>query len=173
MAEDTELIRRDLTARIDARRAAVQGFLRENRPRTRRRANLTVVLSALAAVFTAGPAVGGESFASSVQKMFGLSSDSTVWRTLCLAALLVSVGSAVLANLGKSDDAVGRLSTAEAANAELEGLSTLLEFGSLSVSDAVKLYQQYTVKIAFVEDVPLAATGAGLPTSSPRGRQDT
>ena len=173
MAEDSELIRRDLMSRIDGRRAAVQAFLRQNRPRTRRRANVTIVLSALAAVFTAGPAVGGENFSTGIQKALGFASDSTVWRTLCLAALLVSVAAAVLTNLGKSDDAVGRLSTAEAANAELEGLSTLLEFGSLPVSDAVKLYQQYTVKIAFVEDVPLAAAGAGLPTTTSRGRPDT
>jgi hypothetical protein len=160
MAEDSELIRRDLLARIDARRVAVQAFLRVTRPRARRRATTVVVFSALAAVFTAGPAVGGENFSTSVQKIFGLSSDSTVWRTLCLLALIVSIGSAVLTNLGKSEDVVARLSTAEAANAELEGLSTLLQFGSLSVSDGVKLYQQYTVKISFVEDAQVAVRGA-------------
>jgi len=40
---------------------------------------------------------------------------------------------------------------------ELEGLSTLLEFGHLSVEDGVKLYQQYVTKIPFVDDVPAAA----------------
>ena len=41
--------RQDLLWRIDRRRAAVQAFLRDNRPRTRRRATITVVLSSLAA----------------------------------------------------------------------------------------------------------------------------
>jgi hypothetical protein len=160
MAEDSELLRRELLARIGTRRAAVQAFLRLNRPRIRRRANLTIVFSALAAVFTAGPAVGGESFSHSVQQGLGLGSDSTVWRVLCLAALVVSIAAAVLTNIGKSEDAVGRLSTAEAANAELEGLTTMLEFGQLPVEEAVKLYQQYAVKIPFIEDVAAPMAGS-------------
>jgi MFS family permease len=158
MAQDSEL-RADLLARIEARRTAVQAFLRDNRPRIRRRATITAVLSALAAVFTAGPAVGGQTFADSVQQRLGLSSDSVVWRVLCLAALVVSLGAAVLATIDKSQDAVSRLSTAEAANTELEGLAALLQFGTLPVEEAVKLYQQYAVKISFVEELPLPARG--------------
>jgi len=151
MADDSDL-RRDLLWRIDTRRASVQAFLREHRPRTRRRATITVVLSSLAALFTAGPAFGGEPFAESVQNALGLASDSYVWRTLCLLALLVSVSAAVLTNLGKAQDDVARLSSAEAANTELEGLAGLMHFGHLSVEDGVKLYQQYIVKIPFVDD---------------------
>jgi hypothetical protein len=159
MAEDDEL-RRDLLARIEWRRAAVQAFLRDNRPRIRRRANVTIWLSSLAAVFTAGPALGGESFAESVQQTLDLRADSIVWQVLCLAALLVSVGAAVMTNIAKSQDADARLSTVEAVNAELEGLTTLLHYGHLSVQDAVKLYQQYTVKIPFVADLPSTAYGS-------------
>lgn len=162
MAEDSEL-RRDLLLRIEARRAGVHAFLQENRPRNRRRANITIVLSALAAAFTAGPALGGESFAVSVQKGFGLGDDSVVWRVLCLLALVVSVGAAVMTNIGKSQDADARLSTAEAANAELEGLATLLQFGQLSVEDAVQLYQQYAVKIPFVQDLAPVRSGGQAP----------
>jgi hypothetical protein len=158
MAENGDL-RRDLLWRIETRRAAVQAFLRTHRPRARRRSNITIVLSSLAAVFTAGPALGGEPFADSLQNTLGLSSDSYVWRVLCLLALLVSVGSAVLTNISKSHDDVARLSTAEAANAELEGLTSLLQFGHLSVEDGVKLYQQYSVKIPFVDDQPGGGPG--------------
>ena len=156
MADDSDL-RRDLLWRIDARRASVQAFLRENRPRTRRLATITVVLSSMAAVFTAGPALGGEPFAQSVQNALGLVSDSYVWRTLCLLAMVVSVGAAVLTNIGKSNNDMAKLSSAEAANTELEGLSSLLHFGHLSVEDGVKLYQQYSAKIPFVDDQPGAA----------------
>jgi hypothetical protein len=166
MADDSDL-RRDLLWRIDARRASVQAFLREHRPRTRRRATITVVLSSLAALFTAGPAFGGEPFAESVQNTLGLVSDSYVWRTLCLLALLVSVGAAVLTNLGKAQDDVARLSSAEAANTELEGLAGLMHFGHLSVEDGVKLYQQYIVKIPFVDDVAGAVPGAQGPPPAP------
>jgi hypothetical protein len=157
MADD-DALRRDLLWRIEARRASIQAYLREHRPRTRRRATITIVLSSLAALFTAGPALGGEPFAESVQDTLGLVSDSTVWRSLCLLALLVSVGAAILTNLGKAQDDVARLSSAEAANTELEGLAGLMHFGHLSVADGVKLYQQYIVKIPFVDDQPGAAS---------------
>ena len=120
MAEDSER-RRDLLMRIEARRAGVQAFLRENRPRIRRRANITIVLTSLSAAFTAGPALGGETFAVSVQNGLGLSTDSLVWRVLCLLALVVSVAAAVLANIAKSQDADARLSTAEAAQRRAGG----------------------------------------------------
>ena len=163
MADDGDL-RRDLLWRIEARRGSIQAFLRAHRPRTRRRAPITIVLSSLAALFTAGPAFGGETFANSVQDSLGLASDSYVWRTLCLLALLVSVGAAVLTNLGKAQDDVARLSSAEAANTELEGLSGLMQFGHLSVEDGVKLYQQYIVKIPFVDDLAGAVAGpVGVP----------
>ena len=153
MADD-EALRRDLLWRIEARRASIQAYLREHRPRTRRRATITVVLSSLAALFTAGPALGGETFAQSVQNSLGLASDSTVWRTLCFLTLLVSIASAILVNLGKANDEVAKLSSAEAANTELEGLTGLLQFGRVSLEDGVKLYQQYIVKIPFVDDLP-------------------
>jgi hypothetical protein len=155
MAEDDDQLRRDLLARIEHRRAAVQRFLRDNRPRIRRRANITIVLSSLAAVLTAGPAIGGEPFAESVQRSLGLSTDSLVWRFLCLAAMLVSVSAAVMTNIAKSQDADARLSTVEAVNAELEGLGSLLHFGHLSVDEGVQLYQQYTARVPFVEDIPV------------------
>jgi MFS family permease len=163
MADD-DVLRRDLLWRIETRRASVQAFLRDHRPRTRRRATITVVLSSLAALFTAGPAFGGEPFAASVQNTLGLASDSYVWRTLCLLALLVSVSAAVLTNLGKAQDDVARLSNAEAANTELEGLAGLMQFGHLSVDDGAKLYQQYIVKIPYVDDQPGAAAA---PPSAP------
>ncbi|WP_448625245.1 hypothetical protein [Geodermatophilus sp. URMC 64] len=165
--DENDQLRRDLVARIEARRASVAQFLRANRPGIRRQATIAIVLSSLAAVFTAGPAVGGETFAEGVQKIFGLSSDSYVWRTLCLLALLVSIGAAVMSNLAKSHEAaLNRLTTAEAAKAELEGLSTLLEFGHLSVDDGVKLFQQYSTKIPFVDDVPVLAAGRSAGPSS-------
>jgi len=159
MADD-DALRRDLLWRIEARRASIQGYLRDHRPRTRRRATITVVLSSLAALFTAGPALGGEPFAQSVQNSLGLASDSTVWRTLCLLTMLVSIASAILVNLGKANDEVAKLSSAEAASTELEGLTGLLQYGRVSLEDGSKLYQQYIVKIPFVDDLPSNAPPA-------------
>jgi len=147
---DDEL-RADLLARIEARRSDVQAFLHERRPRNRRRVNATLVFTSLAAVFTIGPAAGGQTFSEAVQRALGLATDSVVWRVLCLLAFVVSAAAAVLTNITKTHDDSGQLSAAEAAGAELDGLGTLLRYGHLSVDDAVELYQQYTVKIAFVE----------------------
>jgi hypothetical protein len=156
-----EALRQDLMARIEARRSAAALYLRENRPGIRRRANATIVLSSLAAVVTAGPAFGGEKFSEGVQSLLGLSSDSYVWRTLCLIAVLVSVGAAVMTNLAKVHEAsLNRLTVAEAAKAELDGLTELLRFGHLSLDDGVKLFHSYSTKIPFVDDAVLPAAGA-------------
>ena len=156
MADETDR-RQDLLRRVNARRAGVEAYLRQRRPRARRWSTVTLVLTSLSAVFTAGPALGGVPFAEAVQNVLGLDSSSWVWRTLCFLALLVSVGATVLINITRSHDPVAELSAVEAADAELEGLATLLEFGTLSVEDGVKLYQQYVTKIPFVDDAPAVA----------------
>jgi hypothetical protein len=160
-------IRVDLLERVGSRRHSLQAYLQDTQPRFRRRANITIVLSTLAAISTAGPALGGKSFAEGVQKALGLSSDTIVWRVLCLLALLVSVAAALLTNLAKSHDQAARLATAEAVEGELEGLSVLLQFGQLAVQDAVKLYQQYTAKISFVPDAPMAPDSGPVAVVAP------
>ena len=156
MADESDL-RQDLLRRVDARRAAVDAFLRERRPRIRRRVTATLVLTSLSAALTAGPGAGGGAFTGTVQDTFDLSESMTVWRVLCVLATLVSLSAPVLTAIEKAHGSATQLSAAEAARVELEGLSTLLEFGHLSVEDGVKLYQQYVTKIPFVDDVPAAA----------------
>ena len=165
---DDEL-RADLLVRIETRRSEVRAFLRQRRPRSRRRANATLVFTSLAALFTIGPAAGGESFAGGVQKALGLGSDSYVWRTLCLLTVVVSAAAAVLTNLNKTRDDSGQLAAAEAADAELEGLATLLRYGHLSLDDAAKLYQQYVAKIPFVDELEPAPAprAAAFPATDP------
>ncbi|WP_427015428.1 hypothetical protein ACQCSX_11350 [Pseudarthrobacter sp. P1] len=145
-------VRQQLSARVAARRANLSAFLKRARPRRNRLANLSVAGSAVAAVMTAGPALGGKSFTATVQGSLGIEDSSTVWRVLCLVALLVSVAAAVATNLSKSRDLDGRVTAAETCNAELEGLETMLEFGQLPLQDAVKLYQQYVAKVPFVDE---------------------
>jgi hypothetical protein len=158
-------IRELLMARIEARRAELTAFLREHRPRNRRRANITLVLTSVAAVLTAAPAVGGASFTEAVQKTFGLGTDTYVWRTLCFGALLVSAAAAVMTNIGKSRDETEQISAVQAAGAELDGLLTLLQFGQLSTDDAVKLYQQYSVAVPFVDSAVPAVHRASPPSA--------
>ncbi len=162
--------RQDLLGRIDARRASIDGYLQHARPRGNRLVTTAIVSSAIAAVLTAGPALGGETFASGVADSLSLPNDSIVWRSLCFLALAVSIIAAITTNLSRSQDTANRIAAAEATNAELEGLRTLVEFGQVPVGDAARLYQQYVTKIPWIEERhAMPAAAPDLP--SPYGRQ--
>jgi hypothetical protein len=142
--------RRELLRRIGAQRASIDTFVRQVRPRSVRLANTSIISSATAAVFTAGPALGGVSFTEAIQRVFALSTSSIVWRLLCLIAMLVSLVATISAQLSKSQDVAAQLSAAEACDTELEGLQTLLELEQLPVQDAANLYVKYIGKVPFV-----------------------
>ena len=56
----TEDLRQELLGQITHRRASIDEWLRANRPRSSRLSTVSIISSALAAVFVAGPALGGE-----------------------------------------------------------------------------------------------------------------
>lgn len=147
-------VRAELRAQIEARRAGIHAFLHEVRPRRNRLTNVSIISSALAAVFVAGPALAGTQFTDSVKGELSLSSGAVVWRPLCLAALVVSLVSVISSNLSKSQDLAARVTAAEVCSTELENVMTSLQFGHLSVEDAVEQYHQCVSKIPFVEEVP-------------------
>jgi hypothetical protein len=151
MNTDPEL-RKELLERINTRRASINAFIHDLEPRGVRQTNTSIICSALAAVLTAGPAFGGTSLSAGLQRALALPNDAIVWRFLCLAATIASLVAAISTNLYKSNDVAGRLSKAEAANAGLEGVETLLEFGQVPIDQAVKLYQQYVTEIPFIPE---------------------
>ncbi|MGH3719627.1 MAG: Scr1 family TA system antitoxin-like transcriptional regulator [Pseudonocardiaceae bacterium] len=144
--------RQEMVGRIQARRASINAYLRKNRPRSHRLANISLVSSSVTIVLTAGPAAGGLTFVQAVQKALSLSESSIVWRVLCLGAVLVSLAAAISVNLYKSSDLTARIGAAESCNAGLEGLQELLEFGQLAVRDVLTIYSQLVTKIPFIED---------------------
>jgi hypothetical protein len=147
-------VRAELLAQIEARRADIAAYLREMRPRRNRLTNVSIVSSAMAAVFVAGPALAGRQFTDGVKDGLSLDAGATVWRPLCLAALLVSLVSVISSNLSKSQDLAARVTAAEVCSTELEGVMTSLQFGHLSVEEAIDLYQQYVSKVPFIEELP-------------------
>lgn len=155
VGDDVE-VRRELLVRIQVRRASINAYVREKRPLGNRLANISIVSSAIAAALTAGPAAGGLTFAQTVQKSLSLAQSSTVWRALCLGAVIVSLVAAISANLNKSSNLTARINVAEACSADLEGLQALVEFGELPVKDAVAVYRQLVTKIPFVEEKSVA-----------------
>jgi hypothetical protein len=158
---DDPRVRAELRAKIEARRAGIAAFLHDVRPRRNRLTNISIISSALAAVFVAGPALAGQTFTDGVKRELSLSSGALVWRPLCLAALIVSLVSAISSNLSKSQDLAARVTAAEVCSTELESVMTSLEFGHLSVEDAVEQYHQCVSKIPFVEELPDTSRSPG------------
>lgn len=152
MPEDTDWQR--LLNRIKNRRETLDAYLRSARPRAERLTRVSIVSSALAAALTAGPAVGGQRFVDRVATSLELEGSESVWRPLCLLAMVVSITAAISTNLSKSKNTEARIVSAEATNAELEGLQALIEFDQVSLEDAVKLYQQYVARVPFVAETP-------------------
>ena len=154
MTDDAKA-RKQLCARIKARRADIDEFLTHARPRRNVLTNVSIVCSALAAVFTATPALGGPKAVQAIADNLSLpGGPPAVWRPLCLAAFLVAVAAAVTANLHRSYDLPAQVATAEACNAELESLLALLDFDDLPLHNAVEHYQQSIQKIPFVQERP-------------------
>ena len=103
----TTTLRRDLLWRIEARRASIQAYLREHRRAPAAGPRSPSSSARWRPLFTAGPAAGRRDVRHSrCRTASGLASDSYVWRTLCFLALLVSIASAILVNLGKASDEV-------------------------------------------------------------------
>jgi hypothetical protein len=154
--------RLDLLDRIDVRRASIERYLQKARPRGRRLVTVAVVSSAVAAVLTAGPALGGQTFTSTVADGLALPSPALVWRALCFVALAASLVAAVATSLARAHDPERKIAAAEGANAELEGLRTMVEFGQVAVIDAAEQYQQAVAKIPWVDEHhEVDAPGAG------------
>jgi hypothetical protein len=144
--------RRELLELIRARRANIGAYVRETDRNGDRLTNLSIVCSAIVTALTAGPALGGARFTDVTADLFGIADNSLVWRGLCFLAMILSIVAAVATNLYKSHDVATRLAKAEACNVALEGLETQLEFGRLSLAEAVKQYQQYVAEIPFVHE---------------------
>ncbi|MEU4295463.1 hypothetical protein AB0E63_45210 [Kribbella sp. NPDC026596] len=146
--------RAELRAQIEARRAGIATFLHGARPRRNRLINVSIVSSATAAVLVGGPALAGPPFTNAIKEELSLSSPASVWQPLCLAALIVSLISAISSNLSKSHDLAAHVTAAEVCNTELEGVLTSLQFGQVSVEEAADQYQHCVSKIPFVEELP-------------------
>jgi hypothetical protein len=148
-AHDVDL-RQELLGRIRTHQASITTYVHKMQGRRDLVANISIVSSAIAAALMVGPTTGGPNFTETVQKGLGLADDSTVWKSLCLTALIVNVVAAISAQLGKSKDSTQRIATAEACNAALEELGTDVEFGKNLVKLAAAEYGKISAKMLFV-----------------------
>ena len=143
--------RQRLSTRIDDTHRTLRVYLDRERPRRNRLSTVSIIGSGLAAVLTAGPAAGGTGFSHAVAGIFSLSDDSTVWRVLCLLAVIFSVAAALATNFATSRAVADRVSAAESCCAQLDGLAVSLDIGHINLNEAVKLYEQYMGRVSFVD----------------------
>ncbi len=141
---------RKLLERIHAKHEQVSAYVKQNERRIWRMSNFTIIATSAAAVLMVGPGFGGDKFTTRMAELLQVADDSLVWRALCLAALLISVGVAVLNKMNQSPDASMRLAQARLCQVRLEGLETAVEVGTTSVADGMKQYQQYVNDVPFI-----------------------
>ncbi len=139
----------DLLARIRDKRGEIDRYLASAQPRKRRLLNTTIVGGSLAAVLTAGPAVGGQSFTASLTKALGLVSPS--WRLLCGLASVSSLAATVATQLLKSTDVEEHVMRALSCRAKLEALDLGLSIGQIEFSQAAGEYLKCVEDAAFLE----------------------
>jgi len=139
----------EILGRISQQRAKVDAFLAAAVPRKRRLLNTTIVGGSLAAVLTAGPAVGGQSFTAWLTAALGLTSPS--WRLLCGGAAVCSVMATVATQLLKSDNVEQNVARAQAARAKLEVIELGLKLGQLDDRQALAEYLKCAEDTAFLQ----------------------
>ena len=138
-----------LLKRIKDRRLSIRAFVKNLEPKGILLTNTNIICSTIATLLTAAPAIGGKP----LMDLVGASGpDSIQWRILFSLAALLSLASAIAANLYKSHDMASNLSKARACDAKLEGLETLLELNQISLDDAATRYTQYLPDISFISD---------------------
>ena len=135
-----------LLDRIHEKQRDLKAYLRKFEPRSNRLTILSILGTGLAALLTAGPAVGGASFTAALTQALGTTSPS--WRILCAAATVFSFLATTALSIHKVQDLTNKVSKAQSAHAQLEALETFMETTEISNTTATEQYAQ------IVRDVP-------------------
>ena len=136
-----------LLLRIREKRRRIAAFVNHLEPRGTRLTNLSIICGAIATALAAGPAIGGKTLTNALG---AVGPDAPSWRILCAAASVFSLIAAIATNLYKSHDIASRLSKAQACDARLDGLQTLVELGQLPTEEAAKKYEDCLPDISFI-----------------------
>ncbi|MBA5605372.1 hypothetical protein H3H36_08365 [Duganella sp. FT3S] len=140
-----------LGERLRDKRRHIAAFIRKASARGAGLTNTGIVASALAAVLTAAPALGG---ARLTQALGSAGENSPSWRILCALASLCSLVAAIATNMLRSHDIAARLAKAQAVDARLEGLELLVELRQLTLKDATARYESAIPEVAFIAPEP-------------------
>lgn len=138
-----------LMKRIRDKRRSIKSYIDNIEPAGNRLTNLNIISGAIATILTASPAIGGDALLDAL----GSSDPGAVTsRTLFATAAVFSLLSTIAANLYKSRNIANRLSKAQACDAKLEGLETLIELEQIEIPKAAIQYTQNISEIPFIPD---------------------
>ncbi len=131
----------DLLKRIHTKRSHIATYLSTVEPTANRITTLTTFCSAVAALLT-----------GSLTKALGITGPSSPsWQWIAASATGFSIVAGSANQWYKSRDFATRVSTAQATDAKLEALETLLEVGQISPKDAMTRYERYLLEIDFIK----------------------
>ncbi len=142
-ASDT---RERLRERIREKKQDIKAYIARFEPRSNRLTMMSIIGTGLAALLTAGPAIGGTSFTQAVTAALGTTSPS--WRLLCAAATIFSFLATTALSIHKMQDYSTKVSKAQSAHAQLESLEIFMDTTEIPVPTAADQYAQ------IVRDVP-------------------
>jgi hypothetical protein len=149
-----------LIEQMRSRRGQLDRFLRRALPQRRRLVNGSILFSSLAALITAAPALGGQSFTTGLTEALNLSVPS--WRLLCGLASAASVVASVTTQLLQTSRLEEKVSRALAARARLEALEQGLALGQFdrrAATDALLLCIETTALLDPGLERPSGAPG--------------
>lgn len=132
---------RDLRERTDA-------YLRIACSRRRLLVNVTLVGAALATFLTAAPAFGGQSFATWLKSVFGLSSPA--WQLLCAGAAVCALATTIATQMLKSHNVDEHVAAAQTVRAQLQTLEIRAGLDQIEPAEAVAELVKCVENAAFV-----------------------
>lgn len=137
-----------LLTRIASKRGELAAYLKTMEPRNARLTNTAIICGAISATLTAAPALGGKSFTAWLTETFELTLP--VWQLLCFGAMLCSIAATIATNMSQSHETTARVMRAQACNAKLEGLETLLQLGTIDADSASRQFVNAINDVAFI-----------------------
>jgi hypothetical protein len=151
-----------LLIELRRQRDQLERFLRRNQPRQMRLSGLAVSASTLAAVLTAAPALGGQSFTSELTKLLGLQTPS--WQWICGAAALLSALASASTQMLQSSRLEEKVSRCQTARARLDALELGLELGQFNRNYAAETLLACVEATAALDPTLAFSTRLGQPS---------
>lgn len=122
---------------VRARRTSVARAAERLARRDGRLTLVSVIASAVAAVLTAAPAMGGPEL---TRALGSAGPDTPSWRILCGVASMCSLLAAIATNLHRQQEVTSRLARCQAGAARLEALELQVAFQNAALADATSEY---------------------------------